>query len=66
MEQNITDLKKIEEETKEKVSAVNCQKVSMVKTFVDSIKVNKLGFLRRLSWSSSSSSWLTTPFTFLV
>lgn len=66
MEQNIIDLKKIEEETKEKVSAVNSQKVAMVKTFVDSIKVKKLGFIRRFSWSSSRSSWVTTPFTFLV
>lgn len=67
MEQNITDLKKIEEETKEKVSGVNSQKVAVVKAFVDSIKVNKLWFIRRFSWSSlrSSSTWLTTPFTFL-
>ncbi|CAG07476.1 unnamed protein product, partial [Tetraodon nigroviridis] len=39
MEQNITDLKKIEEETKGKVSEVNSQKVAMVKVFIDSIKL---------------------------
>lgn len=56
MEQNVTDLKKIEEATKEKVSRVNSQKVAVVKALVDSIKVNKLWFMRRLSWSSSRSS----------
>lgn len=44
MEQNITDLKKLEEETKGKVSEVNSQKVAMVKVFIDSIKVNKRWF----------------------
>ena len=42
MEQNITDLKRIEEETKEKVSRVNCQKVALVKALVESVKVSKL------------------------
>lgn len=56
MEQNITDLKKIEKETKEKVSKVNSQKVDMVKTFVDSITVNKFWFISRFSWSSLWSS----------
>lgn len=42
MEQNVTDLKKIEEETKEKVSAVNSQKVAIVKAFIASLKVNEL------------------------
>lgn len=52
MEQNITDLKKIEEETKEKVSRVCSQKVAIAKAFVDSIKVNKLWFKRGFSWGS--------------
>uniref|UniRef100_A0A674MAU8 Structural maintenance of chromosomes protein 5 n=1 Tax=Takifugu rubripes TaxID=31033 RepID=A0A674MAU8_TAKRU len=46
MEQNVTDLKKIEEETKEKVSAVNSQKVTIVKAFIASIKVNELWSIR--------------------
>lgn len=40
MEQNVTDLTKIGEETKEKVSAVNSQKVTIVKAFIASLKVN--------------------------
>lgn len=46
MEQNVTDLKKIEEETKEKVSAVNSQKVTIVKAFIASLKVNELCSIR--------------------
>lgn len=46
MEQNVTDLKKIEDETKEKVSAVNSQKVTIVKAFIASIKVNELWSIR--------------------
>lgn len=56
MEQNITDLKKIEEETKEKVLRVYSQKVAIAKAFVDSIKVNKLWFIRGFSWGSLRSS----------
>lgn len=55
MEQNITDLKKIEKETKEKVSQVNSQKVDMVKTFVDLITVNRLWFISCFSWRSLRS-----------
>lgn len=67
MEQNITDLKKIEEEMKEKVSGVNSQKVAIVKAFVDSIKVNKVWFIWGFSRSSlrSSLTRVTTPFTLL-
>lgn len=41
MEQNRIDLKKIEEETKGKVAAVNSQKVTIVKDIVASTKVSR-------------------------
>uniref|UniRef100_A0A3Q0QUZ2 Structural maintenance of chromosomes protein 5 n=1 Tax=Amphilophus citrinellus TaxID=61819 RepID=A0A3Q0QUZ2_AMPCI len=40
MEQNIIDLKKIELETKEKIAAVNSQKVAIVTAFMAQMKVN--------------------------
>lgn len=46
MEQNVTDLKKIEQETKEKVSEVNSQRVAILKAFIASIKVNEVLFTR--------------------
>lgn len=39
MEQNVIDLKKIEEETKEKIANVNSQKVAIVSEFMAQIKV---------------------------
>lgn len=39
MEQNVIDLQKIEEETKEKIAAVNSQKVSIVTAFLAQMKV---------------------------
>ncbi|KAM6925073.1 structural maintenance of chromosomes protein 5 [Xenentodon cancila] len=39
MEQSIIDLKKIEEETKEKIAAVNLQKVTIVSTFMAQMKL---------------------------
>lgn len=39
MEQSVIDLQKIEEETKEKVAAVNTQKVSIVAAFMAQMKV---------------------------
>lgn len=63
MEQNVTDLKKIEEETKEKVSAVNSQKVTIVKAFIASIKVNKLWSIRFLG--RSPLPWSPLPFHIL-
>ena len=39
MEQNVIDLRKIEEETKEKIAAVNSQKVSIVSAFMAQMKV---------------------------
>lgn len=56
MEQNVNDLKKIEQETKEKVSAVNSQKVAIVKAFIASIKVNKVLFIRYFTFSAVRSS----------
>lgn len=42
MENNVIDLKKIEEETKEKVKAVNFQKTTIVAAFIDQMKVWKI------------------------
>uniref|UniRef100_A0A4W6CRY0 Structural maintenance of chromosomes protein 5 n=1 Tax=Lates calcarifer TaxID=8187 RepID=A0A4W6CRY0_LATCA len=39
MEQSVIDLKKIEEETKEKIEAVNFQKVTIVKAFMAQMKL---------------------------
>lgn len=39
MEQSVIDLKKVEEETKEKIAAVNSQKVSTVAAFTAQMKV---------------------------
>ncbi|XP_059189249.1 structural maintenance of chromosomes protein 5 [Centropristis striata] len=39
MEQNVIDLKKIEEETKEKIAAVNAQKVTIVTAFMAQMKL---------------------------
>lgn len=39
MEQNVIDLKKIEEETKEKIANVNSQKVVIVSAFTGQMKV---------------------------
>lgn len=39
MEQNIIDLTKIEEETKEKIAAVNAEKVTIVTAFMAQMKV---------------------------
>lgn len=39
MEQSRIDLKKIEEETKEKIKAVNSDKVSIVAVFMSQMKV---------------------------
>lgn len=39
MEHSVIDLKKIEEETKEKIKAVNFQKVTIVTAFVAQMKV---------------------------
>ncbi|XP_040913547.1 structural maintenance of chromosomes protein 5 [Toxotes jaculatrix] len=39
MEQSVIDLKKIEEETKEKIAAVNSQKVSIVTVFMTQMKL---------------------------
>lgn len=39
MEQNIIDLTKIEEETKEKIAAVNSEKVTIVTAFMAQMKV---------------------------
>ncbi|XP_041860564.1 structural maintenance of chromosomes protein 5 [Melanotaenia boesemani] len=39
MEQNVIDLKKVEEETKEKVAAVNSQKVTIVAAFMAQMKL---------------------------
>lgn len=39
MEQSVIDLKKIEEETKEKIAAVNYQKVTIVTAFMAQMKV---------------------------
>lgn len=56
MEQNVTDLKKLEQETKEKVSAINSQRVAIVKAFIASIKVNKVVFIRYFTFSAVRSS----------
>ncbi|KAM9751721.1 structural maintenance of chromosomes protein 5 [Menidia menidia] len=39
MEQNVIDLKKVEEETKEKIAAVNSQKVAIVAAFMAQMKL---------------------------
>lgn len=39
MEQSVIDLQKIEEDTKEKVAAVNSQKVTIVTAFMAQMKV---------------------------
>lgn len=39
MENSIVDLEKLEEETKEKISAVNVQKVSIVRSLKDLMEV---------------------------
>lgn len=57
--QNSTNLKEIEEETKEKVAAVNSEKVTITKAFIASIKVGK-------RWLASPQTRTTAPFTFLL
>lgn len=39
MEQSVIDVQKIEEETKEKIAAVNSQKVTIVTAFIAQMKV---------------------------
>lgn len=42
MEQSVIDVQKIEEETKEKIAAVNSQKVTIVAVFIAQMKVRKI------------------------
>lgn len=45
MEQNVIDMNKVEEETKEKIAAVNDQKVAIVTAFMAQMKVSCLLYL---------------------
>lgn len=49
MENNVIDLKKIEEETKEKVKAVNFQKTTIVAAFMAQMKVWQINLNQNVS-----------------
>lgn len=56
MEQSVIDLKKIEEETKEKIEAVNFQKVTIVKAFMAQMKVWKMEVITEILYITTLHS----------